>query len=76
MSTKPEYDRGYDDACRGAVEWLHRRASVMTDGHARQLLHGAATNLGWDTSRARGADRRPRKFDNTDADIAMQRRKG
>ncbi len=76
MTRKPEYDRGYDDACRGAVAWLHRRAAAMNDTHAQATLHSAATNLGWDTSRARSSERRPKRFDNLDAEIATQRREG
>ena len=75
MTQKPEYERGYDDACRGAVEWLHRRAGAMNHSLAVQVLNSAATNLGWDTTRARNEDRRPKRFDNTDADLAETQHK-
>lgn len=38
---------------RWAIKWLNRRAEEMNDGHAVQILHSAATNLGWDLARAR-----------------------
>ena len=70
MTQKPEYERGYDDAYRGAISWLHQRAGAMNDQHARDVLNSAATNLGWDTSRARVEGRNPKCFDNFDAELA------
>lgn len=52
MTQKPEYERGHQDGVRAAVTWLHKRADEMNDPHARAVLNSAATNLGWDHSRA------------------------
>lgn len=38
---------------RWAITWLHERAREMNDGHAQQVLHSAATNLGWDWKESR-----------------------
>ena len=46
MTTKPDYDRGYRDAIRATVTWLHKRANEMNDGHARSLYNLAASDLG------------------------------
>ncbi len=48
MSQMAEYDRGYRDAVRAAITWLHRRAAEMSDPHAKRVLNSAATHLGWD----------------------------
>lgn len=49
MSKKPDYDRGYDDGVRAAIEWLAKRADSLDDPDTRHRhnLHSAATNLGW-----------------------------
>ena len=41
-----EYQRGYQDAARQMITWLHEEAATMNDPHARRLLDGAAFMLG------------------------------
>jgi hypothetical protein len=41
-----EYQRGYQDAAREMITWLHEEAARMNDPHARHLLNGAAFALG------------------------------
>lgn len=41
-----EYQRGYQDAARQMITWLHEQAASMNDPHARRLLDGAAFALG------------------------------
>lgn len=41
-----EYQRGYQDAARQMITWLHEEAATMNDPHARRLLDGAAFKLG------------------------------
>ena len=41
-----EYQRGYQDAARQMITWLHEEAASMNDAHARRLLDGAAFTLG------------------------------
>lgn len=41
-----EYQRGYQDAARQMITWLHEEAARMNDPHARRLLDGAAFALG------------------------------
>lgn len=41
-----EYQRGYQDAARQMITWLHEEAATMNDPHARRLLDGAAFTLG------------------------------
>ena len=41
-----EYQRGYQDAARQMITWLHEEAASMNDPHARRLLDGAAFALG------------------------------
>lgn len=41
-----EYQRGYQDAARQMITWLHKEAATMNDAHARRLLDGAAFMLG------------------------------
>jgi hypothetical protein len=41
-----EYQRGYQDAAREMITWLHEEAARMNDPHARRLLDGAAFSLG------------------------------
>jgi hypothetical protein len=41
-----EYQRGYQDAAREMITWLHEEAASMNDPHARRLLDGAAFGLG------------------------------
>lgn len=41
-----EYQRGYQDAARQMITWLHEEAASMNDPHARQLLDAAAASLG------------------------------
>lgn len=41
-----EYQRGYQDAARQMITWLHEEAATMNDPHARRLLDGAAFLLG------------------------------
>ncbi|QEP30402.1 hypothetical protein [Pukyongiella litopenaei] len=41
-----EYQRGYQDAARAMITWLHEEAARMNDPHARRLLNGAAFALG------------------------------
>lgn len=40
-----EYQRGYQDAARQMITWLHEEAASMNDPHARRLLDGAAFAL-------------------------------
>lgn len=49
----PEYERGYADAMREAVTWLHDLAKEMNDPHAVDLFNCAAFWLGGDHSRNR-----------------------
>lgn len=44
----PSYRQGQRNAQTWVVEWLHRRAQSMNDPAARQLLNGAAFELGID----------------------------
>lgn len=46
MSEMPEYDRGFNDARKAAVTWLHEYAKRMNDGHARSVINMAADHLG------------------------------
>ncbi len=46
-----EYHRGYRDAMRAAITWLHAQARTMNDPHARQLLNNAAFSLGVHTAK-------------------------
>ncbi len=48
----PDYDRGYRDATRAAVTWLHAEAQRMGDPNARAILNTAAYGLGVAHSRA------------------------
>lgn len=41
-----EYQRGYQDAARQMITWLHEEAASKNDPHARRLLDGAAYTLG------------------------------
>lgn len=41
-----EYQRGYQDAARQMITWLHEEAARMNDPHARRLLDAAAFTLG------------------------------
>ena len=41
-----EYQRGYQDAAREMITWLHEEAASINDPHARRLLDGAAFGLG------------------------------
>lgn len=41
-----EYERGYRDALRAAVTWLHAEANRMNDLKAKSLLNGAADFAG------------------------------
>jgi len=41
-----EYQRGYQDAAREMITWLHEEAARMNDPHARRLLDSAAFTLG------------------------------
>ena len=41
-----EYQRGYQDAARQLITWLHEEAAQMNDPHAKGLLNGAAFMLG------------------------------
>lgn len=41
-----EYERGYMDASRDAVSWLHAEAEKMNDRTARSILNGVAHSLG------------------------------
>jgi hypothetical protein len=41
-----EYQRGYQDAARQMITWLHEEAASMNDPHARRLLDCAAFALG------------------------------
>ena len=41
-----EYQRGYQDAARQMITWLHEEAATMNDPQARRLLDGAAFTLG------------------------------
>lgn len=41
-----EYQRGYQDAARQMITWLHEEAASMNDPQARRLLDGAAFALG------------------------------
>lgn len=46
-----EYQRGYQDAAREMITWLHEEAARMNDPHARRLLNGAAFALGVRTNK-------------------------
>lgn len=48
MSQMQPYKRGYRDALRWSVTWLHARAAEMNDPQCKAFLNSAATNLGWD----------------------------
>jgi hypothetical protein len=41
-----EYERGYRDALRATVTWLHAEANRMNDQKAKSLLNGAADLAG------------------------------
>jgi hypothetical protein len=41
-----EYQRGYQDAARKMITWLHEEAASMNDPHARRLLDDAAFAIG------------------------------
>jgi hypothetical protein len=41
-----EYERGYNDAMRRAISWIHAEALQMNDPHARRVLDLAASSLG------------------------------
>lgn len=41
-----DYQRGYQDAARQMITWLHEEAASMNDPSARRLLNGAAFTLG------------------------------
>jgi len=41
-----EYQRGYQDAAREMITWLHEEAARMNDPHARRLLNSADFALG------------------------------
>ena len=41
-----EYERGYNDAMRRAISWIHAEALQMNDPHARGVLDAAAASLG------------------------------
>ena len=41
-----EDQRGYQDAAREMITWLHEEAARMNDPHARRLLNSAAFALG------------------------------
>ena len=41
-----EYQRGYQDAARQLITWLHEEAATMNGPRARRLLVGAAFLLG------------------------------
>ena len=53
MSKIPDYERGYSDAMREAVTWLHDLAREMNDPHAIGLFNCAAFWLGTDESNNR-----------------------
>ena len=46
MTQIPEYIRGWRDARRQAITFLHRRAGEMNDGHARAVINLMADELG------------------------------
>ncbi|MEF2073538.1 hypothetical protein [Consotaella aegiceratis] len=63
-----QFVEGYRCAMKRAITWLHRRAEAMGDPHARDVLHSAATNLGWD-------DLQPSNLHTSDgADLALLQR--
>lgn len=41
-----EYQRGYGDAARQMITWLHEEAAQMNDANARRVLDAAAFALG------------------------------
>ncbi|WP_287013692.1 translation initiation factor IF-1 [Actibacterium sp.] len=41
-----EYERGYRDASRAAIAWLHDRAREMNDPKARDILNSAGFSYG------------------------------
>ena len=41
-----EYERGFQDAMREAITWLHDEARRMNDPHAQRLLNSAGWSLG------------------------------
>lgn len=52
-SRSDDYAAGHRRAMRAAIAWLHRRAELMNDQHAKQVLHSAAFSLGVDHRLAR-----------------------
>lgn len=48
-----DYQRGFRDATRGSVHWMHRRAKEMNDPHAVAILEAAAVNLGHQAAQER-----------------------